>query len=444
MSDMSFPTFGATLGAAAALFSLCGIDRVGHAQMVEFSATAQATQFRNPVQWDSFGPAVEAPYSVSVHDQEETRCAIATVAPFYLHAEVEAAPSGIPNPWSGASYRGLEIDVIDSPALRALIPLDDTGLNLLLNYNVDVFAQAPGPPGLWQQAVAGADVGIGADSIDQAGIYTRGHLGVTNGGYDHTYDNSGILAGLPENGGHVNVSLPVRISPIAPGGLAITSHADVQTGALSLSPDALAEITLSLAGGPDALTLLDGTPLSSLGVEYHLLPDRDNARVINAKCEDPTMAGQSQEAPRVPGTVINGPDGPRFRFAGPFGRDPGWHDPPLADGFVYATNSDTLFTAIADFPNGFANNFSVSVAGIALPGTFGAGDLLTFADYSQLLGSLLINGQGVTEFAVTGIKPLVDASDVTGFPLKLAFSNTDVDFTMSALVAPEPSCSKRR
>ncbi len=438
MPNSTIPIFRAVI-CAAALFSLYGVDRLAHAQMVEFNATAQATQFRDPVQWHSFGPAIESPTSVSVHDEEARRCAIATVAPFYLRAEVEAAPSGIPNPSSGASYRGLEIGVLDSPALRALIPSDQTGLDLLLNYYVDVFVQAPGPPGIFKQAVVGADVGIGVDSIYQPGIYMRGHIGVTNGPYEHAYDSSGILAGLPENGGQVSVSLPVRISPFAPGGLVIKSNADVQTGALSLSPDARAEITLSLADGPAALTLLNGIPLSSLGVEYNLAPNRDYANVISVPCIPSDFPGETPEAAQMPSSIVNAPGGPFFRFTGPIVLGPRWYDPPLADGFIYASNSESLFTSIADFPPGFESDFAVSIDGILLPGRFGPGDHVVFSDYANLLGTLLVNNEGVARFAVTGIDPLVDTGDPAGFPLKITFNNAPVDFTMTPLVVPEPS-----
>jgi hypothetical protein len=104
-----------------------------------------------------------------------------------------------------------------------------------------------------------------------------------------------------------------------------------------------------------------------------------------------------------------------------------WVDPPLVDHFEYVMDSGSLFTAILDFPTGFADVFAVTAEGLPL-GTFGPGDAINFV-------SLL--GHGVDRFTVSNITPLVDADDATAFPLKLEFSTPVASFRM--LTVPEPA-----
>jgi hypothetical protein len=107
-----------------------------------------------------------------------------------------------------------------------------------------------------------------------------------------------------------------------------------------------------------------------------------------------------------------------------------WFDPPTAFGYTYQMTSTSLFTSILDFPTGFADPFTVAAPGCSIPGTFGPGTSLDF---------LVLCGQGVSEFTLTGINPLVDPADPAAFPLKLAFNTGTASFEMRALEAvPEP------
>jgi hypothetical protein len=101
-----------------------------------------------------------------------------------------------------------------------------------------------------------------------------------------------------------------------------------------------------------------------------------------------------------------------------------WVDPPLAFGYEYEMLSDSLFTAILDFPTGFDNSFTVSVDGIPLPGAFGPGDSVVFEE-------------GVRKFSITGISPLVDAESPDVFPVRLAFSTSSASFTMRPLISSQ-------
>ena len=139
----------------------------------------------------------------------------------------------------------------------------------------------------------------------------------------------------------------------------------------------------------------------------------------------------------MPTATVRDGDGGTSRLIFQGASSGSWIDPPATDGFIYSMDAGSLFTAIEGFPNGFGNAFTVGVGGVTLPVTFAAGDVLNFADWSLLLGPLLINGQGVKSFRLTGITPTVDASDALAFPLRLAFDTPTADFTMTAV--PEPA-----
>ncbi len=92
-------------------------------------------------------------------------------------------------------------------------------------------------------------------------------------------------------------------------------------------------------------------------------------------------------------------------------------------------NSNSLFTQILDFPTGIDNDnlFTVS-AGNKILGQFSP---------SQTVDFVALLGQGVSEFTITGIDPLVDATNSTAFPVKLAFNTNTADFEMQALEHPQ-------
>ncbi|WP_367287119.1 hypothetical protein [Laspinema palackyanum] len=131
--------------------------------------------------------------------------------------------------------------------------------------------------------------------------------------------------------------------------------------------------------------------------------------------------GSSQNNPVLPGGMANG----AFSFVGVV--TGAWVDPPIAEGFRYTMNSDSLFTEIQDFPTGFPNPFTVSVNGQEL-GEFGPGDSVDFTQFP---------GGGVKEFTITGLTPLVDPENPVAFPLKVGFNTETADFTMGAILDPE-------
>ncbi len=134
-------------------------------------------------------------------------------------------------------------------------------------------------------------------------------------------------------------------------------------------------------------------------------------------------AGATPENPILPNVAEPG----NFEFDNvPSG---GWFDPPPVEAFTYVMESDSLFTAILDFPPGFSHPFEVSADGQSL-GLFTAGDSV---DFVELLGD------GVSEFVVSGISPLVDPADPLAFPLRLAFDTSFASFRMVSAIPEPPS-----
>lgn len=131
--------------------------------------------------------------------------------------------------------------------------------------------------------------------------------------------------------------------------------------------------------------------------------------------------GSSENNPVLPDGMEDG----AFSFVGVV--TGAWVDPPVAEGFRYTMNSDSLFTEIQDFPTGFPNPFTVSVNGQEL-GEFGPGDSVDFTQFP---------GGGVKEFTITGLTPLVDPENPIAFPLKVGFDTETADFTMGAILDPE-------
>jgi hypothetical protein len=94
-------------------------------------------------------------------------------------------------------------------------------------------------------------------------------------------------------------------------------------------------------------------------------------------------------------------------------------------------DSNSLFTEIMDFPTGIDadNLFTVSV-GDTVIGQFSPGQKVNFVD---------LLGHGVSEFAITGIDPLVDPLSENPFPLMLDFNTPTADFTMADLEIFQPT-----
>lgn len=140
--------------------------------------------------------------------------------------------------------------------------------------------------------------------------------------------------------------------------------------------------------------------------------------------------GVAQGNPILPDVIADG----RFVFRDvPTDR---WFDPPMTPGFRYQMLSDSRFTQLLNFPVGIDGDglFTVSVGDRVL-GQFQSNQSIDFVS---------LFGAGVSEFTITGIDPLVDATDPVAFPVRLAFDTETADFSMEAIAptsaaVPEPS-----
>lgn len=95
--------------------------------------------------------------------------------------------------------------------------------------------------------------------------------------------------------------------------------------------------------------------------------------------------------------------------------------------------SDATFTAITGLPEGIDadDRYTVSVGDVVV-GEFSPGDTVRFSDYREALGDRLVDGEGVTQFQISGIEPGVDSSDPTAFPVRLEYSTPTASFEMRA------------
>ena len=145
------------------------------------------------------------------------------------------------------------------------------------------------------------------------------------------------------------------------------------------------------------------------------------------KVTDPVLPTQTQRPPSQP---------PIFRF---FDSSALWFDPPIATGYKYTMTGTALFTAVLDFPTGVDadNRFTVSVGGVVL-GDFGPGQPVRFSQYATQLGALLVGGNGVKNFNISGIAPARETEDPLAFPVQLEFDLPRAEFSMQATTDAAP------
>lgn len=132
-----------------------------------------------------------------------------------------------------------------------------------------------------------------------------------------------------------------------------------------------------------------------------------------------------------------------------------WYDPPMAESYEFTMTpspqplglqgrvfpgmqatelrDESVFTAITGLPDGIDadNRFTVTVGEVVL-GEFSPADAVQFADYAEQLGDLLIGGEGVKNFTISGIEPGVDPDNPLAFPVRLEFNTPTASFEMAA------------
>ncbi len=96
-------------------------------------------------------------------------------------------------------------------------------------------------------------------------------------------------------------------------------------------------------------------------------------------------------------------------------------DPPMATGYEYTMESNSLFTSVG-LPYGLGNNFTIESSEGTVSG-------LAEGGYHQF-------SSGVSTFKILGIDPAVDGSAPDAFPVFLTFDTETASFNM--LPIPEP------
>jgi hypothetical protein len=422
-------------GIAAADFRMSALARVGIEDLMVL---------------DSFvsQPEISIPDTVSVAAMTSLfniQCAEAAVAPFSMQLFGTGNAGALSRPTAIGEYYNAEIVFDDSSQLRGLLEPGSQSIDLLLNFQFAVSVALPelgDPeyPGLtWTGADVSASFSVRPSNPSLTSSDLSGSLQRFDSRLSPSMTTAGFFAGLTSQGGQVNVAVPLSISPFVANGLQtqISSSASISFSATGGLLPATVGLRYDLFDGPGLITTLDGESLSDLGVAYSLSPTPmvqfDGNDVPGIRHCSPG-GGTSQTNAILPNLISAG----FFQFFNVPTNN--WFDPPTADAFEYQITSELgSFTDILDFPTGFSDEFMVSVGGIMLPGTFGPGDHIRFADYYDLLGDFILADSGVSQFLVSGIRPGVDPTSDTAFPLKLGFSTPTVDFSMRPMLVPEPS-----
>ncbi|MDX2230574.1 MAG: hypothetical protein NW220_13115 [Leptolyngbyaceae cyanobacterium bins.349] len=247
-------------------------------QAIAFTLTTNAsvTQFGSPDTQTFTGSNTVFQTLPSVSSsQVSTNGAITTNAfasPNLLTASFSISNSGINSPIANAQFYDTSIVFQNNQALVDLIGSSGTGLDLLLNFNVSYQLSTPQAPGLFNQALAFANVNFGASSFG-AISFKSGTASSINGPIDRTFSNTGVFEGLPENGGSLTVQLPINISPILDNrSLSVFFSAFADVNGLSLADSTNGNISVSIPKLPLFVTLLDGTSASAAGLQYGLTP----------------------------------------------------------------------------------------------------------------------------------------------------------------------------
>jgi hypothetical protein len=157
------------------------------------------------------------PRVVTNSDSAGNAIANSTAAPFQLSASTSAADTGTTAPKATAFFSDINIIFDEAEPLIDLLPAGSDKLDILLNFDVDASLITNTNPGLLAQGVTNVNAQLVVTSF---GFFNslNGSANILNGPSDHSFSNQGIFSGLPENGGVVNISMPVTLSPLSSEG----------------------------------------------------------------------------------------------------------------------------------------------------------------------------------------------------------------------------------
>ena len=260
-----------------AVFIGLACSPAARADQYSLNAFAQFSQFSTPDRQRFTGEdeIVGALPGVSASQISPNGAASASAAasPHTLTSRFSISDGGLALSRANATFKDTGLVFEDNQALRDLIGATGTHLDLLLNFDVSYQMNTVLTPGLFQQALSTLDITLKASSL-LGGSSAFGEAQILNSPFDHTFDNSGFLAGMPETGGQTRVTVPIRIAPFTTEGLfaRFTAFADVSGLAFGDTSFANGLVSIGLPELPFFVTTLDGTSATDLGLAFNLIP----------------------------------------------------------------------------------------------------------------------------------------------------------------------------
>lgn len=115
----------------------------------------------------------------------------ASATPLELNAFFSTIGSGIATPRANASFEDIGIVFEDNQALRSLIGSNDTGIDLLLNFDIDYRLETLRNPGIFRQSLSFLDINFVASSLGD-NTSAEGNAQIINGPSEFSFDNSGF------------------------------------------------------------------------------------------------------------------------------------------------------------------------------------------------------------------------------------------------------------
>lgn len=254
----------------------------------ELKASAGLSQFdtSNAVVYASDNPIFNGPEITSSREGPNAK-AIASASPRELRGEFSTLSSGIATPFAEAGWDNTGIIFRDLNPLQRLINPTQGFIDLALNFDVSYYLETETNPGLFRQATSHAFVNFA--SRYQNGVLVYGTADSLNFPDKHTFDNRGIFTGLPEQGGNVVAKVPIRIyshylaNPYYlndQGEFFVPFVASARVSGLALSDTpSKGRVRVAIPDLASFVTTVDGTSLSSFGVDMSLVPDAPSTSV---------------------------------------------------------------------------------------------------------------------------------------------------------------------
>jgi hypothetical protein len=269
---------GAVGGALLASFSI-----VESANAFDLKASVALSQFGTPetVIYNSDEPIFSGPPITAYRENSDgTTKVSASASPRELNGTFEVKANGIATPFAEASLWNAGIVFRNLQPLQQLINPTQKYIDLALNFHVSYYLETESEPGLWKQSTSHVYVNFSSRyAFDLLG----GGASSLNFPDKHEFNNYGVFAGLPEQGGSVIAKLPLRIHSFSlnnpynlneRGEFVVPFVASANVSGLALSDGySKGRVTVEIPDLTYFLTTADGSSVKDLGVDFNLLPE---------------------------------------------------------------------------------------------------------------------------------------------------------------------------